>query len=169
LGERLRHRSIEVFDEALRDAVVDGPGGEAELVASLDGLSVGRRVSVIAVLGDAQGFAGPDTLRKVLTTDGASRDMRCAAVLALARRSGADASDVLARALSDRDTVVRRYVRLVAELRDRWDRLSAAEQAWLADLWPQCAPDGPAAGEVAAPQARRLESWVRQPLLGPVH
>jgi hypothetical protein len=62
-----------------------------------------------------------------------------------------------------------RAVRLVAELRDRWDRLSAAEQAWLAGLWPQCAPDGPAAGEVAPPQARRLESWVRQPFFGPVH
>ncbi|MET7981715.1 MULTISPECIES: hypothetical protein [unclassified Streptomyces] len=233
LGERLRHRRIEVFEGALRDAVINGPAGEAELVTVLNDLPLSRQVFVVAVLGDAQGSAGPPALRSVLTAGGMPRDVRCAAVLALAKRCGPEASTDLAWALSARDAVLKNYamlglagagdarawdqafvrlrqilrrsgsppglhaqhlsvqsqavsaicylgrhldgaggertVRLVGEVRGRWDRLATAEQAWLTQMWPQCVPDGPPAGEAPPPLGRRLESWIRDPLFGPVH
>ncbi|MGQ4374210.1 HEAT repeat domain-containing protein [Streptomyces sp. SAS_267] len=233
LGERLRHRKTEVFERALGDAVMDGPAGEAELVAALSDLPLSRHVSVIAVLGDAQGSAGPQALRHVLTAEGMSRDVRCAAALALAKRCGPAASADLAQALSVRDSVLKRYamvglagagddsawdqafvrlkqilrrsgpppglrvqhlsaqsqvvsaicylgrhldgaggvrsVRLIGEVRGHWDRLGAAEQAWLTEIWPGCLPDGPPAVDVLPPESRRLESWIRDLLFGPAH
>ncbi|MFF4055507.1 hypothetical protein ACFYZ8_06025 [Streptomyces sp. NPDC001668] len=233
LKERLRHRKTEVFEGALLDAVTDGPTGEAELVAALDALPQSRQVSVVAVLGDAQGSAGPPALRHVLTAEGMSRDLRCAAALALAKRCGPGASADLAQALAARDAVLKNYamvglagagddrawdqvfvrlrqilrrsgpptglrlqhlsvqsqvasaicylgrhldgaggdrsVRLVGEVREHWDRLGTPEQVWLIEMWPGCVPDGPPAGEVLPPEGRRLESWIRDPLFGPVH
>lgn len=39
LDERLRHRSWKVFNDAVRDAVMEGPPGEVALVAALDDFS----------------------------------------------------------------------------------------------------------------------------------
>lgn len=111
LGERLRHRDQRVFDEAVRAAVVEGPPGEAELIAALADGPESRQVFIIAVLGDAQGDAGPAALRNVLSTS-TRRDVLCAAVLALAKRSGPDASADLASALASRDTAVKNYAML---------------------------------------------------------
>jgi hypothetical protein len=233
LGERLRHRELKIFYEALRDAVVEGPPGEAELVGVLGDLPASRHVAAVAVLGDAQGSEGPAALRKILKAPGASRDVRCAAVLALAKRCGQDASADLAQALSSRDGVVKDYamlglagagddrawdqafarlrkilrrpgpapgfslehlslqspiavavcylgrhvdgtagersVRLVRELRERWDHLGRAEQEWLAGMWPACAPGGPQVAEVRPPDGAGLESWIRDPLFRPVY
>ncbi|TQJ92599.1 hypothetical protein [Streptomyces sp. SLBN-31] len=233
LRERLRHRKTEVFEGALCDAVMDGPAGEAELVAALNDLPLSRHVSVVAVLGDAQGSAGPQTLRHILSAEGMSRDMRCAAALALAKRCGPGASADLAQALAARDAVLKNYamlglagagddsawdqafvrlrqilrrsgpppglrlqylsvqspvasaicylgrhldgaggersVRLVGEVRNHWDRLGTAEQVWLTEMWPGCVPDGPPAVAVLPPPGRRLQSWIRDPLFGPVH
>ncbi|MCX4580750.1 hypothetical protein OHB41_48095 [Streptomyces sp. NBC_01571] len=233
LGERLRHRKAEVFEDGLREAVMEGPVGEAELVSALADVPRSRHVSVVAVLGDAQGVEGPQVLRRILAADGMSRDTRCAAVLALAKRCGPQASADLVQALSSTDATVKNYamvglagagddqgweqafvrlkqilrrpgpppglnprylsvqspvaaavcylaghldgaggersVRLVGELRDHWDRLGAAEQEWLTDMWPGCVLEGPPAGEVLPPDSGRLQAWIRVPLFGPVH
>jgi hypothetical protein len=98
LDERLRHRSWKVFNDAARDAVMKGPPGEVALVAALDDFSSSRQIVVVAVLGDAQGSEGSSALRKILSSVGVSRDMRCAAALALAlaKCCGPDASADLA-------------------------------------------------------------------------
>lgn len=108
LGERLRSRRWDTFDAAVREAVAGGPAGEAELVAVLDEVAAARKVVVVAALGDADGPAGPAALRAVL---GAERhqDLVCAAVLALAKRCGADASADLLTALSNRHAAVKDY------------------------------------------------------------
>jgi hypothetical protein len=109
LDERLRRRSWKVFNDAVRDTVMEAPLGEVALVAALDDFAKSRQVAVVAVLGDARGTEGPSALRKILSSIGVSRDMRCAAALALAKRCGTDASADLARALFRRDGVVKQY------------------------------------------------------------
>ncbi|WP_235057941.1 hypothetical protein [Yinghuangia soli] len=112
LGERVRHRRIDVFEAAVRDAVMEGPSGDAVLAAALDDLPRSRHLEVVVALGDAQGTHGPRALRAVLASPAADRDMRCAAVLALAKRCGHEASADLAAALSSRDAAVKQYAML---------------------------------------------------------
>lgn len=230
LGERLRHRSRHAFDQAVRDAVMEGSAGDAELAAAMGDVPASRQVEIAAALGDARGDAGPVALRGILRAS-AQRDVSCAALLALAKRCGADASAELASALASRDSVVKRYamlglagagddraweeafgrlkqllrrsgpppslsprflsvqspvaaaicylgrhldgpggnrtVRLVRELRSRWEQIGSGEKQWLAQVWPGCAP-GPDESEIPAPDGPRLQQWIRDPLLKPI-
>ena len=111
LGERLRHRSHTSFDQAVRDAVLEGPGGEAELAVALGDVPESRRVEIAAALGDARGDAGPAALRRILEAP-AQRDLTCAALLALAKRCATEATADLASALASRDGVVKDYAML---------------------------------------------------------
>ncbi|MDI2124686.1 HEAT repeat domain-containing protein [Yinghuangia seranimata] len=112
LEDRLRDRSTDVFEQAVRDAVLEGPSGEAALAAVFGDLRKDRRLDVVVALGDAQGTAGPGVLRAVLASADASRDMRCAAVSALAKRCGVHASADLATALASRDPAVKQCAML---------------------------------------------------------
>jgi hypothetical protein len=77
-----------------------GPPGEARLVGMLGSLRGFDKVMVVAALGDAQGDEGIPALRNLLAVPQPSVDLRCAALLALAKRAGAEASDVLAAHLT---------------------------------------------------------------------
>jgi hypothetical protein len=79
---------------------MEGPTGEARLVQMLDSLAGAKKVMAVAALGDAQGDQGSAALRGLLAVPQRSVDLRCAALLALAKRDGADASDVLAAHLT---------------------------------------------------------------------
>ena len=88
---------------------MEGPAGEARLVRMLDSLTGFDKVMAVAALGDAQGDNGPAALRALLAVPQRSVDLRCAALLALAKRQGVAASDVLAAHLSRVPVAVRDY------------------------------------------------------------
>ena len=88
---------------------MDSPSGEARLVRMLDSLTGFDKVLAVAALGDAQGDNGPGVLRALLAVPQRSTDLRCAALLALAKRQGSAASDVLAGHLSRVPVAVRDY------------------------------------------------------------
>lgn len=99
-----RHRAIA---DACRDPHADG------LLAHTLGMSkdmVYEKVVIAAHLGDLNGEAGDAALRRVLGVSGpGSRDLRCAAVLALAKRCGEQATPQLLTALGPRDGAVKDY------------------------------------------------------------
>jgi hypothetical protein len=175
-GGPFRGLDPDAFTTAVKDAVMRGPEGEAALVAALPSLSEDDRVTVIAVLGDAQGSAGVPALRALLERPDASEDERCAALLSLAKREGSAASDVLA-ALVVVTYLVRhlstdapaRKAWLVTTLRDRYDRLHAAERQFVERHWPGGPPGGPPPEEVGDPDPAPFRAWARDPLFGPVY
>lgn len=230
LGEGLRNRNRQVFDQAVRDAIMAGPEGGAALGDALDDVTGSRQVEIATALGDAQGEAGPAALRTILRSP-AQRDVICAALLALAKCCGPDATIELASALASRDNAVKDYamlglagagddrawddafgrlqqllrrsgpppslnprflsaqspvavaicylgrhldgpggdrtVRLVRELRERWEQVGSGERQWLAQEWPACAP-GPDESGVPTPDSLRLQQWIRNPLFKPI-
>jgi hypothetical protein len=80
-------------------------------VAVLPELPATRRTLAVAALGDARGPAGPAALRGVLSTE-KHEDPVCAALLALAKRCGPDASADLFATLSHRSGAVKDYALL---------------------------------------------------------
>src|SRR4051794_19000843 len=85
--------------EAIRDAYSDVHADQL-LAQMLDepGDLVFDKVVIAAHLGDLPGAAGDDALRRAIRTSGpGSRDLRCASLLALAKRLGGEATpDLLA-------------------------------------------------------------------------
>lgn len=86
------------------------------------------RVQVAAALGDSEGESGPDALRALLTSTGkGTSDLRCAAVLALAKRCRDEATeDYVAVLDSQVDWATKDYalIGMAAYGRDgHWDRL----------------------------------------------
>ncbi|SCF26580.1 hypothetical protein GA0074696_3918 [Micromonospora purpureochromogenes] len=88
---------------------MEGPPGEARLIGMLRSLHGFDKVMVVAALGDAQGDGGIPALRNLLAVPQRSVDLRCAALLALAKRAGAEASDVLAAHLTGVPAAVADY------------------------------------------------------------
>jgi hypothetical protein len=202
-----------------------------DLVLQLDRARGWRRVVIAADLGYSEGESGPARLRQLLGETGrGTSDLRCAALLALAKRCKEDAHDdfvaafhsadagtrdyaVLALAAYGRDGLwdevsdrlvktLKRRVRddstpsktalmitylvrhatrqpervpaLVNLLRKHWagldpvdsdgDRvvdLEATNTEWLQRYWPDAAPAGPPADEVALPEIAAMEEWIR--------
>lgn len=97
------------FEETVKDAVMEGPTGEARLVGMIDSLAGAAKVLAVAALGDAQGDQGPAALRRLLAVTNRSVDLQCAALLALAKREGTAASEVLAAHLTHASAAVRDY------------------------------------------------------------
>jgi hypothetical protein len=93
----------------IKDAVMDGPSGEARVVAGLPVMDAAQAHIAVAALGDAQGDRGIPTLRQVLAGRAVQVDLRCGALLALAKRAGADASDLFAIHLDHGDESIRFY------------------------------------------------------------
>jgi hypothetical protein len=85
------------------------------------------RVIVAAALGDSQGETGPDALRGLLAITGkGTSDLRCAAVLALAKRCREEGTEDYAAALDIRDGATKDYamIAMAAFGTDgHWDRV----------------------------------------------
>ena len=109
LSERLLSRHYQTFEDALREAVRSGDAGDAALGGALPAVTKDRRVAIAAALGDTKGDSGTEALRKAIDGPDASRDLRCAGLLALAKRDGALASADFARHLASSDGDVKRY------------------------------------------------------------
>ncbi len=107
----LAGRSVEAFLAAVEDAAQLGPDGERLLAEHLPRVGKDRAAVIAAALGNAQGEAGPQALRAVLGVAGAgSRALRCAAVLALAKRCGPLATEDMLRLLAEAsDSEVKYY------------------------------------------------------------
>jgi hypothetical protein len=105
----LTRRRYADFVAEVRELIAAGSPGEAELVAALPGMPLPRRSTVVAALGDARGRAGPAALRRLLGDPAAGTEIRCAALLALAKRDGVRASPELAGHLRDGSPHVRSY------------------------------------------------------------
>jgi hypothetical protein len=105
----LRSSRTATFEAAVRAAVELGAEGD-RLLAGLDGLRGWRAVDAVAALGDVDGAHGGAALRNTIASRGrGTSDLRCAALLALAKREKAGASDVLSEAVDDADAAVRDY------------------------------------------------------------
>ena len=109
LNERLLSRHYQTFIDALRECAQSGGAGDSALADALPAVTKDRRVMIAAALGDMKGDAGSEALRKAIDVPGASRDLRCAGLLALAKRCGSSASADFARHLASSDFVVKSY------------------------------------------------------------
>jgi hypothetical protein len=79
----------------------------------LDAAKYGDNVMIAAQLGDLHGDAGTAALLRAVHVSGPNtRDLRCAALLALAKRCGEEATLWLRDALADRDGAVKELQRL---------------------------------------------------------
>ncbi len=109
LASRLRSPDSVEVDAALV-AVVAHPDGDRLLADYVLSEKPAERLFATAVLGDLSGSDGTAALRRLAQTSGpGSRDLRCASLLALAKRCGEKASAELTQALSDRDAAVKDY------------------------------------------------------------
>ena len=108
LEEALRARDLDAFTGAVEVAVERGDEGERALVEALSEVSGWRQVVVLAALGDARGRLGLPALVGVYPTL-STRDGKCAALTALAKRGHSGATPHLLQGLRDRDAWVRDY------------------------------------------------------------
>ena len=125
LNERLLSKHYQTFSDAMRECVLSGDAGDAALADALPNVTKDRRVAIAAALGDMSGDAGTEALRKAIDSADASRDLRCASVLALAKRCGESASADFARSLASSDSAVKSYaMRCLAGAGDdrAWDQ-----------------------------------------------
>jgi hypothetical protein len=98
-------------ERAIADAYVD-PHADELLAQMLDSSKdpIYEKVMLAAHLGDLEGAAGVEALERATEATGpGSRDLRCAALLALAKRCGDRATLRLRAALASRDGVVKDY------------------------------------------------------------
>jgi hypothetical protein len=109
LSERLLSRHYPTFIEAVRECILAADAGDSPLATALLSVTKDRQVLIAATLGDMSGDAGTEALRKAFDSPGASRDLRCASILALAKRCGASASADYVRAFASSDSVVKGY------------------------------------------------------------
>jgi hypothetical protein len=104
-------RRITRREQAIRDAYIDDHADQ--LLAQMLDESADRafdKVVIAAHLGDLTGAEGDDALRRATRVSGAvSRDLRCASLLALAKRVGTHATPDLLAGLSASDAVVKDY------------------------------------------------------------
>lgn len=109
VAKGLRSNRMETFQSAARTAVSLDPDGD-RLLAEATALPGWRGVYAAAALGESRGPVGEQALRALIAHRGPrTSDLRSAATLALAKRSGTAASDVLAEVLDDKDSSVRNY------------------------------------------------------------
>jgi hypothetical protein len=138
---RLTSRTPDFFEQA-QCAAEAGDYGERVLVEALGRrLSKDKQLYVVAALGDATGPLGGAALREALTWTGTPQDLRCAAVLALAKREQGAASADLAEAFNSAVAAIRGYgaIGLAAYGDDRaWEtafaylqrRMHTAQNVW---------------------------------------
>jgi hypothetical protein len=124
----LRSSRFDTFREAARAAVTLGSDGD-QLLAEATAIPGWRGLYATAALGQSRGPSGEPALRELIAKRGpGTSDVRSAALLALAKRTGSAASDVLADAVDDKDASVRDYaVTALAAVGDAtaWDTVLA--------------------------------------------
>ena len=96
---------MRLTDRHIADLVHSGERGEAELIELIKGR---HDLRCVAALGEASGPEGDEVLRHLVAAPG-NDDERCAALVALAKRSGARGSDCFTEALTDRRVAVKEY------------------------------------------------------------
>lgn len=111
VAAQLRASRYDVFEAGVEAATRLGEDGDRLLAATLVDLPRWRQVMVVAAMGNLTGSRGSAVLGQALTVTGpGSRDLRCAALWALAKREGEAATGDLVRTLTEsRDGVVRAY------------------------------------------------------------
>ena len=101
---------------------------DEDLIAELHEVRGFRRIEIAAELGDSQGDTGPDQLRRLLRESGpGTSDLRCAALLALAKRCRDEAHDDYAVACHSKDAGTRDYAMLALSAYGRdglWDQVA---------------------------------------------
>ena len=95
----------------LREVALSGAEGTALLAQEMHNRTrANERLYFAAALGYGSGDAGIEELRSAATETGpGTTDLRCASLLALAKRVGSDATDDLAAAPSDKSAAVKHY------------------------------------------------------------
>ncbi|GIF20870.1 hypothetical protein BJ973_001223 [Actinoplanes tereljensis] len=101
-------------DSDLRAALArmagNGAAGEDDLRRLFDLVSESDKHEIVAGLGESPaGDFGVRLLQAVASDRGAPADRRCAAIVAVTKRTGPAASGLLHRCLADRDPAVRKY------------------------------------------------------------
>jgi hypothetical protein len=109
LAENLGARAWGPFEIALKQAVRAADGDQLLAAALRKAQGRDRRVVLVAALGDTRGPAGDAALDEVLNGRERSQDLRCAALLAVAKRGGPAVTDAMVAAVQDRDHVVKDY------------------------------------------------------------
>jgi hypothetical protein len=109
LAKRFRSNRFDTFREAANHAVTIGADGD-RLLAEATALSGWRGLYATAALGESAGPFGEEALRDLISKRGPkTSDLRSAALLALAKRSGSAASEVLSQTVNDKDASAREY------------------------------------------------------------
>jgi hypothetical protein len=100
-------------EKGLRDAFsrlsASGAAGDDQLLRLYDSAAACDKDRIVMAVGDTIWHLGVRLLQDVVRDRTAPTDRRCAAVVALAKRIGADASGVLRECLQDDDESVRSY------------------------------------------------------------
>jgi hypothetical protein len=111
LEDRLRHDRYTVWEPALKEALGQGKDVEPVLVRCLQGADGFKTVLIAAALGDLRGHGpGDQALRELALLSGPkTADIRCASVLALAKRLGGEATPDLLVGLSSSTSAVKEY------------------------------------------------------------
>lgn len=109
VAKDLRGRSWDNFDAASRAALAAPEADELLAQALRDVQTRDRRVMLAAALGETSGPLGDAALDEVLRGDERSQDLRCAALLAVAKRGGDGVTDTMVDALQQRDHAVKDY------------------------------------------------------------
>jgi hypothetical protein len=101
---------------------------DEDLIAELHEVRGFRRIEIAAELGKSQGDTGPDQLRRMLQESGpGTSDLRCTALLALAKRCRDEAHDDYAAAFHSKDAGTRDYAMLALSAYGRdglWDEVA---------------------------------------------
>jgi hypothetical protein len=101
---------------------------DEDLVAELREVREFRRIQIAAELGDSQGDTGPDQLRRLLRESGpGTSDLRCTALMSLAKRCRDEAHDDYAVAFRSKDAGTRDYAMLALSAYGRdglWDEVA---------------------------------------------
>jgi hypothetical protein len=110
IGLQLRYAAdANEFEAGVAEAVRGGAAGDEALARALLAVGRARRVTIVAALGEAEGPFGVPVLRSLVQEKREDVDVRCAGLVALSKRIGVEASDVLVNCLADENESVQRY------------------------------------------------------------
>lgn len=107
LEERLASSDYATLLEAIPDAIRAGEFGETALVNRITSGPDGDVLVLVAALGDCEGPRGAALLHEMASRGSGNSNVRCASLIALAKRVGTPASETFARALDVRSGSVK--------------------------------------------------------------
>ncbi len=134
LEDRLNSWSSRGISSILREAVASGPSGARLIAEQIDKRSGPDRVMLVAALGDADRSVGDESLRSLLESTNIDRDTKCAALLAITKRKGSKATNLMREKLDDPSRDVQVYaMSCLAYAGDgsAWDRAFDRWSQWI--------------------------------------